>query len=453
MVTNLTEGKPLKIILAFTIPLLIGNIFQQLYNISDVIIVGRTIGVDALAAVGATIPLFMVVMGATIGMTGGFAVVTGQLFGAGNMEGVRKSSAVSIVLSVIYSILVMIATAIFIHPLLDILNVPPEIYENAYSYIAILLYGIGAMTLYNLLASLMRALGDSKTPLYFLILASLLNIALALIFIVYFHWGVPGSAIALVIAEGFSGVLCLGYIYKYFPILHLKKSDWDFDKAFVWEHVRMGVPMAVQFAILGVGILVLQAVCNSFGAETIAGFTSALRIEQLALQPMISIGIAITVYTAQNFGAKKIARVKEGVKACSLSLFAFSAFAAICVYFFGPNMIMLFLGTYDEPVVKAGLMYLHLTVPFYFFLSQILVYRNATQGLGIAIMPLGSGIIELIFRSTAAIVFAKYWGYEGICYASPASWVGASVFLAIGYHYFIKIIEKNMAKEFRGGEI
>ena len=448
MVTNLTEGNPLKIILGFTVPLLIGNVFQQMYNIADVIIVGRTIGVEALAAVGATIPLFMVVMGATIGMTGGFAVVTGQLFGAGDMAGVRRSSAVSIMLSVLYSILMMVLTALCIHPLLDVLNVPPEIYENAYSYIAILLYGIGAMTLYNLLASLMRALGDSKTPLYFLILASLLNIALALVFIVYFHWGVPGSAIALVISEGFSGLLCLGYIYKYFPLLHLKKEDWRFDKTFVWEHIRMGIPMAVQFAILGVGILVLQAVCNSFGSEIIAGFTSALRIEQLALQPMVSIGIAITVYTAQNYGARKLDRIRKGVRACSFSLLVFSLVAALLVYFFGENMIMLFLSDYDEAVVKAGLMYLHLTVPFYFFLSQILVYRNATQGLGIAIMPLGSGIIELVFRSTAAIVLAKYYGYEGMCYASPASWIGASVFLAIGYYYFMGIIEKNHKVQF-----
>lgn len=445
----MTEGNPLKVILAFTLPLFIGNVFQQMYNIADVIIVGRTLGVDALAAVGATIPIFMVAMGATVGMTGGLAVVTGQRFGAGDMPGVRKSAAVSVVLGVLYTFFFMALTAIGIEPLLEMMNVPETIFANAHVYISILLYGIGAMTLYNLLASLMRALGDSKTPLYFLILASIVNIILALVFIVYFRWGVRGSAIALVISEGISGFLCLGYIYKYFPILHLQKKDWHFTWPVIWEHLRMGIPMAVQFAILGAGILVLQAVCNSFGPDIIAGFTSAGRVEQLALQPMISIGLAISVYTAQNYGARKFNRIRQGVGVCSKILFGFSFIAAVGIYFLGSDIIMLFLSSYDKQVVESGLLYLHLTVPFYFFLSQIFVFRSATQGLGIAIMPLGSGLIELIFRSGAAIILGNYFGYKGMCYASPASWIGASIFLAIGYFYFINILEKQKSIAFK----
>jgi len=449
LVTNMTEGSPFKIILAFTLPLFIGNVFQQMYNIADVIIVGRTLGIDALAAVGATIPIFMVAMGATVGMTGGFAVVTGQRFGAGDMAGVKKSVAVSIILSAVYTIVFMLLTVLAIDSLLNIMNVPATIFFNAHSYISILLYGIGAMTLYNLLASLMRALGDSKTPLYFLILASLVNIILALLFIVYFQWGVPGSALALVISEGISGLLCLFYIYKKVPLLHLQKADWHFSWPFVWEHLRMGVPMAVQFAILGAGIIVLQAVCNSFGSDIIAGFTSAGRVEQLALQPMISIGLTMAVYTAQNYGARKFERIRQGVKVCSKILLGFSVIAAVSIYFLGADIIMLFLGVYDKEVVDAGLLYLHLTVPFYFFLSQIFVFRNATQGLGIAIMPLGSGIIELVFRSGAAIILGNYFGYKGMCYASPASWIGASIFLTIGYFYFIKVLEKKNSIDFK----
>ncbi|MEG1345506.1 MAG: MATE family efflux transporter, partial [Acidaminococcaceae bacterium] len=295
MVTTMTAGKPLKLILSFTIPLIIGNIFQQMYNIADVIIVGQTIGINALAAVGSTIPLFMVLMGSTVGLTGGFAVITGQCFGAGDMVGVRKSAAVSAVLSGIFSVLIMVAAYLCLPAILALMQVPAAIYADAYSYISILIYGISALTLYNLLASLLRALGDSKTPLYFLIIASILNIALALVFIRNFGWGVPGSAIALVIAEGISGLLCLAYIYWHFPLLHLQREDWQITWRAVREHLAMGLPMALQFTILGVGILVLQAVCNSFGPEVIAGFTSAMRIEQLALQPMISIGLTIAV--------------------------------------------------------------------------------------------------------------------------------------------------------------
>ena len=449
MITKMTEGKPLKIILSFTIPLFIGNVFQQMYNIADVIIVGRTLGVDALAAVGATIPIFMVAMGATVGMTGGLAVVTGQRFGAGDMLGVKNSAAVSVFLSFVYTGLIMLLTTFGIEPLLKLMNVPEAIFADAHTYISILLYGLGAMTLYNLLASLMRALGDSKTPLYFLIFASIVNIILALVFIVYFKWGVRGSAIALVISEGISGVLCLIYIYKNFPLLHLQRKDWHFTWGAIWEHLRMGVPMAVQFAILGAGILVLQAVCNSFGPNIIAGFTSAGRVEQLALQPMISIGLAISVFTAQNYGARKFTRIREGVKICSKILLGFSLLSAMGIYFFGSEIIMLFLGSYNQEVVEAGLLYLQHTVPFYFFLSQIFVFRSAAQGLGIAIMPIGSGLIEFVFRSGAAIFLGNYFGYKGMCYASPASWVSAAIFLTIGYYYFINILEKQKSIVFK----
>jgi len=442
----MTQGKPLGIILSFTIPLVIGNVFQQMYNIADVIIVGHTLGMEALAAVGSTIPVFMIAMGATVGMTGGFAVITGQKFGSGDVDGVKTSAFVSTVLSLVYSLCFMGLTAVGLKPLLALLNVPAEIFAPAYTYISILLYGISAMTLYNLLASLLRALGDSKTPLYFLIFASLLNIALALLFIRFFGWGIGGSAIALVISEGISGLLCLLYIYKKVAILHLRKKDLHCSRQELWDHLKMGVPMAVQFAILGVGILVLQAVCNSFGPVIIAGFTSAGRVEQLALQPMISIGLAMAVFTAQNYGARRFDRIRQGVRTGARLLLGFSALAAVCVYVAGPNIIMLFLGDYDQQVMEAGLLYLHTTVPFYCFLSQIFVFRNAAQGLGVAIMPLGSGLVELLCRSGAAILLGRWYGYTGLCFASPASWLGACLFLILGYYYFINILEKKNAR-------
>ena len=328
MLQNMTEGEPLKLILPFMIPLLIGNVFQQLYNIADVVIVGRTIGVEALAAVGSVTPLFMMTMVLTIGLSNGCTVVTGQRYGAGDMDGMRRSIGTCTVLSVLFTLLIMLVFHIIIDPALVLMNIPLELLEDAKAYVMIIVDGLFAMMGYNLLSGIMRSLGDSKTPLYFLIVSSVVNIALALFFILVLGWGVPGSAVALVIAQAISAILCLAYIYKRFPQLHISRKDFRLDGPEVWAHLRMGLPMAVQFSVLGVGIIVLQSVCNKFGGQQIAGFTAATRVEQMALQPMISSGIAMAVFTAQNYGAHRFDRIREAVRKCSMLSLGFSAFAA-----------------------------------------------------------------------------------------------------------------------------
>ena len=440
---NMTEGEPLKLIIPFMVPLLIGNVFQQLYNIADIIIVGRTIGVDALAAVGATAPLFMMLVVLTLGMSGGFSVVTGQRFGAGDLEGVRRSAAMTTMLCTIFVVIVMALAVIFIDPALAAMNIPDKLYADAKAYVMIIVYGLIFMMAYNMLSNILRSLGDSKTPLYFLIIATLLNIVLALVFIINFGWGVPGSALALVIAQGVSGLLCIIYIARKFPVLHLKMGDFKWDNRLAWEHIRMGMPMAVQFSVLGMGMIIIQAVCNRFGTETIAGFTAAMRIEQLALQPMISFGLAMAVYTAQNFGARKFARISRGVKKCSLLSIGFSVFAAVLMYFFGQEMIGVFLDNPSPKVMEEAKQYLHLSVPFYFFLSQIFIYRNSVQGMGIAMIPMISGIVELVLRTAAALYLTVDYGYTGVCYASPIAWVGSSIFLFASYHYFLRLLARK----------
>ena len=440
---NMTEGEPLKLIIPFMVPLLIGNVFQQLYNIADIIIVGRTIGVDALAAVGATAPLFMMLVVLTLGLSGGFSVVTGQRFGAGDLEGVRRSAAMTTMLCTIFVVIVMALAVIFIDPALAAMNIPEKLYADAKAYVMIIVYGLIFMMAYNMLSNILRSLGDSKTPLYFLIIATLLNIVLALVFIINFGWGVPGSALALVIAQGVSGLLCIIYIARKFPVLHLKLGDFKWDNRLAWEHIRMGMPMAVQFSVLGMGMIIIQAVCNQFGTETIAGFTAAMRIEQLALQPMISFGLAMAVYTAQNFGARKFARISRGVKKCSLLSIGFSVFAAVLMYFFGQEMIGVFLDNPSPKVMDEAKQYLHLSVPFYFFLSQIFIYRNSVQGMGIAMIPMLSGIVELVLRTAAALYLTVDYGYTGVCYASPIAWVGSSIFLFASYHYFLRLLARK----------
>ncbi len=441
MLLNMTEGKPLKLILPFMIPLLIGNVFQQLYNIADVIIVGRTIGVEALAAVGAVSPVFMMQVVITMGMGNGFTVVTGQRYGAKDMDGMRRSIVTSIVLSVIFVLVLIGIMHGVIDYLLAMMNIPAELLADSKSYVMIITDGLIAMMGYNLLSGIMRSLGDSKTPLYALIVATVVNILLALAFILWLGWGVPGSAVALVIAQAISAVLCIVYIYFRFPQLHLKKRDFNITWAEAWEHLRMGLPMAVQFSVLGLSIIIMQSICNKFGASTIAGFTAAIRVEQLAVQPMISFGIAIAVFSAQNAGARRFDRVREGIKKCSFLSLGFSFVAAVTIFFFGKEIIGVFLEQPGTDVMDAAYTYILYSVTFYFFFSQMFIFRYACQGMGIAMVPMMTGIVELFVRTGVAVFLTESYGYMGICLASPVAWLSSFTCAYLSYRYFIKVLE------------
>lgn len=442
MINDLTKGAPLKLMLLFSIPLLIGNIFQQFYNIADIIIVGRTLGMTALASVGAVSPLFFLIMFIIVGMTNGFAVITGQRFGAKDYEGVRRSVTMSTILSTVFTITFTIICAAAMHHILFLMNVPQEIYKDAYYYIQIVVIGLIVANFYNLLASIIRALGDSMTPLYCLIIASVLNIFLALLFILEFHMGVPGSAFALVLSQAFSALLCVWYVKKHFPILHLKKKDWiiDWKKEFNFAlaHLKVGIPMAVQFGILGLSLLIIQSVCNTFGPDVIAAFTAALRIEQMATLPMISFGVALAAYVAQNFGAGDFSRIRFGVKKASLINVILSIVMAFIMHFWGGHLVRIFVGYQNEDIVKIAHDYLFRSSLFYFFLAQIFIYRNALQGLGRAVIPMLAAVGELLMRAFAAIYLAAKIGYFGVFYAGPIAWVAASIVLAAGYYSTIK---------------
>ena len=442
MVTNLTEGKVNSVLWKFTLPMFISVVFQQFYNIADIIIVGRTLGMTALASVGAVSPLFFLIMFIIVGITNGFAVITGQRFGAKDYEGVRRSVTMSTILSTVFTITFTIICAAAMHHILFLMNVPQEIYKDAYYYIQIVVIGLIVANFYNLLASIIRALGDSMTPLYCLIIASVLNIFLALLFILEFHMGVPGSAFALVLSQAFSALLCVWYVKKHFPILHLKKKDWIIDwkkeYKFALEHLKVGIPMAVQFGILGLSLLIIQSVCNTFGPDVIAAFTAALRIEQMATLPMISFGVALAAYVAQNFGAGNFSRIRFGVKKASLINVILSIVMAFIMHFWGGHLVRIFVGYQNEDIVKIAHDYLFRSSLFYFFLAQIFIYRNALQGLGRAVIPMLAAVGELLMRAFAAIYLAAKIGYFGVFYAGPIAWVAASIVLAAGYYSTIK---------------
>ena len=442
MQNSMTSGNSLKLLLTFMIPLIIGNIFQQMYSISDIIIVGRTIGVNALASVGAAAPIFMLLVMITMGLSNGLTVLTGQFFGANDLDKMRRSVAISMRICVMAVIILAVGMHIIIDPLLHLMNLPEILYQDSRSYILIVAEGLWAMMAYNFFSAVLRALGDSKTPVYFLIFATIINVGLALLFILKFGLGVPGSAYALVMAQGLSALLCAIYMWKHFPILRLQKSDWKWDTRFAISHLKMGLPMAGQFSILGVGILLIQSITNSFGPHTIAGFTAAIRVEQLALQPMASFGIAMAAFSAQNYGARQFRRIRDAVKKCSLIAMAFAFCAGVLIFFFSENIIGVFIEEGNPDVVKDALLYLNCSVPFYFFLSQMFIYRSAVQGMGVGMVPLASSLIELSMRTGVAKFLAADWGYRGVCYASPVAWVAGSIFLFFAYHYFIRMFER-----------
>ena len=447
MQKSMTSGNSLKLLLTFMIPLIIGNIFQQMYSISDIIIVGRTIGVNALASVGAAAPIFMLLVMVTMGLSNGLNVLTGQFFGAKDLDTMRRSVAMSMRICVIAVLVLAVGMHIIIDPLLRLMNLPDILYQDTRSYILIVAEGLWAMMAYNFFSAVLRALGDSKTPVYFLIFATVINVGLALLFILKFGLGVPGSAYALVMAQGLSAFLCAIYMWKHFPILRLQKSDWGWDTRFAVSHLKMGLPMAGQFSILGIGILLIQSITNSFGPHTIAGFTAAIRVEQLALQPMASFGIAMAAFSAQNFGAKQFQRIRDAVKKCSLIAMSFAFCAGILIFFFSENIIGIFIEEGNPDVVKHALLYLNCSVPFYFFLSQMFIYRSAVQGMGVGMVPLASSLIELSMRVGVAKFLAADWGFRGVCYASPVAWVAGSFFLFFAYHYFIRLFEKLYLKK------
>lgn len=446
MIKDMTSGNPVKLILTFALPLLIGNIFQQLYQISDIIIVGRLIGINALAAVGASAPIYYVVILITLGFTGGLTVVTAQRFGAKDALGVRRSVTHSLVAGLGLSFVMSLCLAIFMRPLLRLMNVPAEIMEDAYIFMIILTAALIMIVAYNLLSGFMRALGDSKTPLYFLIFSSVLNILLNLWLIYFFKLGVAGSALGTVIAMTISAACCFFYMRKKFPALRVHKSDWKIDRQLMMEHLNIAVPMAVQFSILSLGLMFIQSVCNSFGADVIAAFTSALRIEQLATQPLVALGIAMATYVAQNTGAGMIGRIRSGVTYCSWISLSFSVFIALLVRFVGEEMVGIFIEGDNPNIINIAKEYLNISTLCYFFLGQIFIFRNSLQGMGDSLIPLIAGIMELVMRSFAAMFLASHMGYVGIFYASPIAWISAASVVFIGYVVTIRKLGKRKCK-------
>ena len=433
MTNDLTRGSPAKQILFFTIPLLIGNLFQQFYSMADTMIVGRTIGVEALAAVGATGSISFLIIGCSQGLTSGFAVITAQRFGAGDMDGVRKSVTSGILLGAGITVILTAVSVPLARPVLELMQTPEDILDDAHAYIAVIFAGIGASVMFNLLSNIIRALGDSRTPLLFLAAACVLNIGLDFVLILWCSMGVAGAAVATVFSQLVSGGLCLLYMFRRFPVLRLQRRDWIPERRMLLNESRVGLPMGFQMSIIAIGAMILQIALNRLGSTAIAGFIAAQKIDQLANQPMMSFGITMATYAAQNYGAGNMRRIRAGVRRCILMSVGFSIVCGGALILAAKPMAGLFVGADQPEVLDYVQTYLLLNASLYFLLALLFIFRYTLQGLGKSLFPTIAGVAELLMRTLAALVLANIWGYAGVCLSNPIAWFGALIPLTTAY--------------------
>lgn len=441
---DLTTGNPFKLILFFAFPVFLGFVFQQFYNMVDTIIVGNTVGPDAFTGVGLTGSITFLVIGSMNGLTAGFAVKVAQAYGAGEESGVRRAVGMSYLLSIAIAVIVTAIAAPLTGVLLDLMQTPSEYYDYAYQYLFIIFCGIPATVFYNIVAALMRAVGDTKTPLYFLIFSAVLNVGLDFLFILVFRMYYTGAALATVLSQLVSGALCLLVALRRYPLLRPAKSDFKWDWRLAGGHLAQGLPMALQFSITAIGCMVQQTALNGLDAAipgVVTAYTAASKIDGISTQTFVSLGGAMATYTGQNYGAGKYDRIRKGVlvgmiySAISVGI-GFLINVGLC-----EPLMRLFLNTdlsanvaaHYEEVLGYGRQYLLWQSSFYIFLGAIYVFRNTLQGIGRSFVTTFAGVAELIGRIIASLLFVRFWGFVGICMSNPVAWIAAVIFLVTTY--------------------
>lgn len=442
---DMTTGSSMKLILGFAVPLLMGMLFQQVYSLVDTIIVGRFLGVNALAAVGATGSINFLIIGFCLGLCNGFALPVAQRFGAKDYDGLRKYVGNSAVLSVIIGGTITVFTVVFCRNILQIMDTPADIIDLSYNYIVIIFAGIPATLLYNILSSHLRSLGDSVTPVAFLILSACLNIGLDLLFIVTFHWGVFGASFATVLSQLVSGVLCLVFIIIRFDILHLKRDDWRLDPAYVRNLLVMGLPMGFQYSITAIGSVILQAAVNSLGSIAVASMTAASKISMFVVCPFDALGSTMATYGGQNVGAGKLERLAKGLRSAVILGAIYSAVIFVVVYFFGENMIQIFLSPTEEnaaTVLVRAKEFLVINAAFYFPLALVNIVRFLIQGMGFSGFAVFAGVFEMVARTIVGLFLVPVFGFVAACFASPLAWIFADAFLIPAFFFCRKRLRK-----------
>ena len=439
---DMTVGSPMKLILGFAVPLLFGFLFQQFYSVVDTIIVGKTLGVNALAGVGATGSVNFLVIGFCMGVCNGFAIPVAQKFGAKDYVTMRKFIANSVWLSAAFAVVMTVLVSVFCRQILTLMRTPEDIFEDAYIYILIIFIGIPATYLYNILSGIIRAIGDSKTPLVFLVISSVLNIGLDLLLIMVFKMGVAGAAVATVLSQLISGILCLIYLVYKFEILRVQKDEWKMDLHLMVILCSMGVPMGLQYSITAIGSVILQTAVNTLGSVAVAATTAGSKVSLFFCCPYDALGSTMATYGGQNVGAKRLDRIGKGLLSCSILGIVYSIAAFVVMYFFGDKFALMFLDAGETEILQNAQMMLVINSAFYIPLTFVNVIRFLIQGMGYSTFAILAGVFEMVARTLAGVFLVPEFGYIGACFASPLAWIFADLFLFPAYFSVMKRLHK-----------
>ena len=442
----MTSGSTMKLILGFAVPLLMGMLFQQVYSLVDTIIVGRFLGVSALAAVGATGSINFLIVGFCQGICNGFALPVAQRFGAKDYDGLRKYVGNSAVLSIIFGGAITLITVIACRPILELMQTPADIIDLSYHYIVVIFAGIPAIMLYNILSAYLRSLGDSITPVIFLVLSAGLNIGLDLLFIVTFHWGVFGAAFATVLSQAVSGILCLILIIKKFDLLHLKREDWKLDWGYSRYLLIMGLPMGLQYSITAIGSVILQASVNTLGSTAVASMTAGSRISMFVVCPFDALGSTMATFGGQNVGAGRLDRLGRGLRSAVILGAIYSALILVVLIFFGRNLILLFVSAKEAAVIAQAKQFLVTNAAFYLMLALVNIVRFLIQGMGFSGFAVFAGVFEMVARTLVGLVFVPIFGFTAACSANPLAWIFADCFLIPAFFHCRKKLQNAMTR-------
>ena len=429
MVKDMTNGSPSKHILGFAVPMLFGMLFQQFYNLVDTIIVGKTLGVEALAGVGATGSINFMIIGFCMGVCNGFVIPVAQCFGAKKPSDLRKYVFNGYICSVVFSIVLTLASVIFCRRILIVMNTPADIIDHAYNYIVVIFIGIPTVFLYNMVSGVIRSLGDSKTPVVFLVLSSIINVVLDFFLILVCKMGVTGAGWATVTSQLISGLTCLIYMYKKYDILKGDKSERVLDRRFITNLCMNGVPMGLQYSITAIGSTILQAAVNTLGSTYVAAMTAGSKMFNFTCCPFDALGSTMATYAGQNVGAAKIKRLGQGVRSAMIIGSVYSVLSLIALYFTTDYIALLFVNASETTIIALTRQFILASACFYIPLTGVNVVRFCIQGMGVSVFAISAGILEMIGRAFAAIILIPNIGFMGACLASPIAWIAADAFL------------------------
>lgn len=444
---EMTSGPCLPLIFNFTLPLLLGNMLQQTYSLIDAAIVGKFLGINALASVGASTSVVFLILGFCNGCCGGFGIPVAQKFGARDYVSMRRLVSVSLKLAGMMSVGIALITCLLCAFILRTMQTPENIFQDAYWYLLITFIGVPCTFFYNLLSSIIRALGDSKTPFWFLLFSTVLNVLLDLLCILVYHWGVAGAAIATVFSQGVSAVLCYFYMYRKFEILRMQPADKRFRPELARQLIFVGIPMGLQFSITAIGSIMLQSANNALGTACVAAFTAAMRIKMFFLCMLESLGIAMATFCGQNYGAGKPERIWTGVKAASLMMIVYVAAVAIILWGFSEKFVLLFVDPSETEIIADAALFLHISVSFFPVLGVLCILRYSIQGAGYTKLAMFSGVSEMIARILVSVVAVPLWGFWAVCFGDPTAWVFADAFLIPAFIYVYRRLRLIVARE------